>query len=1258
MKYVFPELRERCMKKGLYLVDVDLRWGVTQEEAEQGKALELCLEEIENCHPFFIGLLGERYGWIPESYQVPDYPRFDWIKNFEPGHSITALEIHQGVLRNHGMHTSAFFYFRDPAFGKDIPGKKRNDICSENAESSSKLQRLKSEIRRVFREYNLPGHITESYHCSYKGLKLNLALIKDEITGVGNSEDLTVVEKAVDENHILGKSAYEKLNDRQKRIIEKYSIVYLDGLETFGKQVLNEIWHSIEERYPDEELESDPLMIENRYHENFLQQRTRFFTGRKEIMDNIITYLEDHEARKPLFVKGESGCGKSALMSIIVKNYKEQNPGIYTLVRFVGASPDSQDIFQLVTDMIKQLETHFGIDHDPERITNHEKVWEYFSEVLWQIGKDNHLLLVIDAVNQLRHSLEPHYLGWLPKYLPEKVKFIVSTLDGDYTQRAEQLNLPIIQIKPLGKTEISDIIKSRLGEFRKKLSDEQMQLFQSKKEAGTPLYLAVACEELRTYPQFELILRRIADLPHHTPGLFEQMLERLEQDHGRQLVTDALCLIECSQHGLQEEELLELLARPGQEKLPANTWVRLYRDIALYLSNAGENKDGLVRFFHKQFSEAVKKRYLPDTETEEVYYHRLADYGMAIFEQKPEVVGNCLRYLGVYLYKNRNEQQIKELFIHIFDDAFYSFLIRTAIADNLFGFVTENFNPRKAFFLKQIIGWVSTNQASLSWTIFLVKQADNKKIKGFTTWALELYNLMNISFDRLSRDKINNESLVGFALSLHNLAEIYSIMGDSLKSLSFLKKSDDILNDIMLSHPLSVDYYRVSSVVCNSMGSIIKKISGNTNEALKYHTKAKELLKEVLSVQPHNIDLQRELAVAMNYTGDIYADIGDLASARLCFEEMHHLIERMQSAHSSNTQLLFDYMLSVNNLGNIFLNEGKVNEGLDFMLRAHEQIINTSYFLTFNTDFDQFFAETNLIIGNLFSVIGDNIKSIFYFRKACDLLDNLVKREPFRTDFQLGLATCFDNLGRSYLNSGDNKNALKAFQSSYEYTKKLITLESERFDFLFAYIIASVELGKINYDDNNKAEAQKYFEEINSFFSKNKNNLKENHRITEYYLLSLWYLSLLYPKKKGIKYIEKAYWFIRERENMCIENGEIQNIFYVVEKIFKKERRKSVLRIFYLIAFSFYITLFIYPIPNAKYSEAVLNLIFGMLHGFSFLSNWIISLFNPSRLTIIGNFNLIYNTAYIIGVSLFFMKLMKLTYHAYRRYFFKIRDNF
>jgi len=62
VKQVFPSLRRRAKSRGVDIVDVDLRWGVTAEQTERGETLPLCLAEIDNCRPYFISLLGERYG--------------------------------------------------------------------------------------------------------------------------------------------------------------------------------------------------------------------------------------------------------------------------------------------------------------------------------------------------------------------------------------------------------------------------------------------------------------------------------------------------------------------------------------------------------------------------------------------------------------------------------------------------------------------------------------------------------------------------------------------------------------------------------------------------------------------------------------------------------------------------------------------------------------------------------------------------------------------------------------------------------------------------------------------------------------------------------------------------------------------------------------------------------------------------------------------------------------------------------------------
>ncbi len=156
--FVYPELRERCARIHLHLIDVDLRWGVTEKDAQEGKALDICFEEIERCRPFFLGLLGERYGWIPAKYEVPDEPRFEWLKSIEPGRSITALEMYEGVLRNPQMARRAFFYFRDPSFINSLPEQERQHFLPSSKEEKQKLLRLKQDLRsqRAVAEYAAP----------------------------------------------------------------------------------------------------------------------------------------------------------------------------------------------------------------------------------------------------------------------------------------------------------------------------------------------------------------------------------------------------------------------------------------------------------------------------------------------------------------------------------------------------------------------------------------------------------------------------------------------------------------------------------------------------------------------------------------------------------------------------------------------------------------------------------------------------------------------------------------------------------------------------------------------------------------------------------------------------------------------------------------------------------------------------------------------------------------------------------------------
>jgi hypothetical protein len=118
VKRVFPALRELCDARGVAWAEVDLRWGITDEQVAEGRVLPICLEEIRNCRPYFIGLLGERYGWVPNELEPAWLQREPWLAQY-PGRSVTELEIVHGVLADPLMASHAFFWVgtrrgRDP----------------------------------------------------------------------------------------------------------------------------------------------------------------------------------------------------------------------------------------------------------------------------------------------------------------------------------------------------------------------------------------------------------------------------------------------------------------------------------------------------------------------------------------------------------------------------------------------------------------------------------------------------------------------------------------------------------------------------------------------------------------------------------------------------------------------------------------------------------------------------------------------------------------------------------------------------------------------------------------------------------------------------------------------------------------------------------------------------------------------------------------------------------------------------------------
>lgn len=105
MIQVFPKLKQEALRRGVTLVPIDLRWGITQREAESGQVIGRCLDYLNDSSTVFIGLVGDRYGWQPTSNDLDIDPtlksRYPWLSDcVESGMSMTQIEFMHCALHN------------------------------------------------------------------------------------------------------------------------------------------------------------------------------------------------------------------------------------------------------------------------------------------------------------------------------------------------------------------------------------------------------------------------------------------------------------------------------------------------------------------------------------------------------------------------------------------------------------------------------------------------------------------------------------------------------------------------------------------------------------------------------------------------------------------------------------------------------------------------------------------------------------------------------------------------------------------------------------------------------------------------------------------------------------------------------------------------------------------------------------------------------------------------------------------------------
>ena len=570
VKKVFPQLRKLCEECAVAWTEVDLRWGITEKESSEGQVLPLCLAEIERCRPYFIGLLGERYGWVPDSGEISSNLKEEqpWLKEHLQK-SVTELEIIHGVLQSPKMRDRSIFYFRDPDYLNKLPADADpKDFQSESAESAEKLLELKDKI------------------C-------------DEYTA--------------------GKLDYSPRKN------------YPDPV-ALGELVLADFTELINKLYPESET-PDPIDQEATLHEAYGRSRRLAFVGREELLDKMDNHAATFGA-KPLVLTGESGCGKSALIAEWAAHWKESHPDDLVIQHYIGSTSESADWQGLVRRVLSEVKRAFNIAEEvpiqPEAMRTAMQDWFVKSagkrRIVLVFDALNQLSSTDAAARQL--GWLPFAFPLNVTLIVSSLEG--ECLDAIRKREWPEIVVPLFGIEDIAPAAVAYFgIFSK-----KPSVQLLAELTQAVPATCNPLYLRAVLDELRQFGEHKKVEARASDYLESPdlPGLFDRILTRWEEDFGAELVRHSLSLIRCARFGLSETELLDLLGKKDaegeHEPLPRRYWTPLY----LAAENALAQRSGLLTFGHDYLRKAVETRYFKTLDDWDDARLELADWFEAVTE--------------------------------------------------------------------------------------------------------------------------------------------------------------------------------------------------------------------------------------------------------------------------------------------------------------------------------------------------------------------------------------------------------------------------------------------------------------------------------------------------------------------------------------------------------------------------------------------------------------------------------------------------
>jgi hypothetical protein len=406
-------------------------------------------------------------------------------------------------------------------------------------------------------------------------------------------------------------------------------------------------------------------------HQAFGAERARVFAGRQVLLTQLDRHILDasvkrggssargHRSYGLCVLVGGGGSGKSALVARAAQHALQHArlTGAKVVQRYIAGVPGTESLVSLLTHLTADITRLYGKPQAPV-VGNVKALSQAFEAALSHASAQHPLILYLDAVDQLDRSDGAWMLAWLPTVLPDFVRLVVSVRQGTSVEQAARRRYPrdIIYVPPMKPAEGRAMLDAWLEDKRaawfnagiapavgRRLTAAQRAVLLTAFDLnGSALWLKLAYEEAATWASWD----KPRKLPTTVHGLIADLVDKrlIQQENHPQVFTErALAYLCASRFGLSDNELARALGTDpavraefrenektnkkwsDDQTLPPILWSRLYFDLKAYLGLSQLDGALLMRWFHREFEEVLRARYLNSQADRQVIHGALAE---------------------------------------------------------------------------------------------------------------------------------------------------------------------------------------------------------------------------------------------------------------------------------------------------------------------------------------------------------------------------------------------------------------------------------------------------------------------------------------------------------------------------------------------------------------------------------------------------------------------------------------------------------